>query len=49
MLAKLMQLLEKLTGVILGGLAVSIQFGNALICIFILVLGPAFVIGLLGQ
>jgi hypothetical protein len=40
-------LLEKLTGVVLGGIAVSVQIGNVLVCVSILLLGPAFVLGLL--
>jgi hypothetical protein len=47
MIAKSMRLLEKITGAMLEGVAVSVQIGNFLICVFMLLLGPAFIIRLL--
>jgi hypothetical protein len=38
MLIKLMVRLEKLTGVVLEGVAVSVQLGNVMICILVLLL-----------
>jgi hypothetical protein len=43
---RLLRLLERLIGAMLGGIAVGVQVGNVLICIFLLLLGPAFVVGL---
>jgi hypothetical protein len=47
MVTQVAVLLEKLTGVVLGGIAVSVQIGNVLVCVSVLMLGPAFVLGLL--
>lgn len=44
-----MHSLEQLAGALLGGIGVGIQVGNVLVCIFMIVLGPAFVIGLFTQ
>jgi hypothetical protein len=49
MLIKLIQLLEKLTGAVLGGVGLGIQLGNVLVCLFTILLGPAFVIGLFSR
>lgn len=46
MMAKSMRVFEKITGAILGGAAVSVQVGNLLICIFMLLLGPTYIIRL---
>jgi hypothetical protein len=42
-------LLEKITGTILGGAAVTLMVGNVLVCVSMLLLGPQFVIELLAQ
>ena len=44
-----MNLLKGVTGTLLGSLAVSAQISNVLICIFLILLGPAFVIELLDR
>jgi hypothetical protein len=44
-----LSLLKGVAGTLLGGLAVSAQISNVLICLFVLLLGPAFVVGLLGR
>jgi hypothetical protein len=43
----LMRLLQRLLGATLSGIAVSMQIGNVLICASMLLLGPAFILGLL--
>lgn len=45
-LAYVMRRLGEITGALLGGVAVSAQIGNILICLFIILWGPAFIIGL---
>jgi hypothetical protein len=45
----LMRLVGRLTGAILGGLAISVQIGNVLICVFLILLGPGLVITLLNR
>jgi hypothetical protein len=45
----LMLVLQKLLGVTLGAIAASVQVGNVFICLSILFLGPAFLLGLLPQ
>lgn len=45
MVISFMRLLEKLTGLLLGGLAISVQIGNILICIIAICFGPALVTG----
>jgi hypothetical protein len=47
--AKLMLLVEKLTGAMLSGTAVTMLVGNLLICVFMLMLGPGFIIELLAK
>lgn len=37
MLAKIARLIEMITGSVLGGLAVSVQSGNVIVCVFCLV------------
>lgn len=49
MIIKLLHLLEHLIGILLGGLGVGVQLGNVLVCIFMIVLGPAFVVRILAQ
>lgn len=49
MFAKLIRLLEILSGSFLGGLAVSAQVGNVLICVLMLLAGPAFILGILTR
>ncbi len=44
-----MSLLKGFAGTLLGSLAVSAQISNVLVCLFVIVLGPAFVVGLLGR
>jgi hypothetical protein len=44
-----MLLVEKLTGAILGGTAVTVLVGNILICVFMLLLGPTFIVELLAR
>jgi hypothetical protein len=46
MITRLLHLLQQLTGTLLGFVGVGIQLGNVLICIFMLLLGPTFVVGL---
>lgn len=41
--------MRKITGSLLGAAAVGAQVGNALVCITVLLLGPAVVIGLLAR
>ena len=40
-------LLERLTGAVLGGAATTALVGNVLVCIAMLLLGPAFIIEML--
>jgi hypothetical protein len=47
--AKLMLLLEKFTGAILGGAAVTLMIGNPLICVALMLLGPSVVLELLAK
>lgn len=42
-----LRLLKQVTGILLGSLAVSAQVGNVLICLSVMFMGPAFIIGLL--
>jgi hypothetical protein len=49
MIAKSIRLVEKFSGSLLGGVAVSAQLGNVLVCVLILIAGPAFVLGLLPR
>jgi hypothetical protein len=49
MLTKFSNLLAKLAAFFLGALAVSAQAGNTLICVSILFLGPAVVLGLMTR
>jgi hypothetical protein len=44
-----MLLLEKFTGAMLGGTAVTVLIGNLLICVYTLLLGPTSIIGLMVQ
>ena len=46
MVLKLMHWLERLTGAILGSFAVGMQMVNVLICIFVILMGPALVLKL---
>jgi hypothetical protein len=39
-----MNLAEKMTGSLLGAMAVGAQVGNTLVCVLILVLGPAVIL-----
>lgn len=48
-LTNLMLTLQKLLGTTLSGIAVSIQVGNVLVCLFMLLLGPAVVVNLLAK
>lgn len=47
MLAPFMRLTEKFIGSLLGGLAVSAQLGNVLVCVVVVLFGPATALGLL--
>lgn len=49
MINKLVHLLERLTGLLLGGLGVSVQVGNVLVCIVMMLLGPTFIIDVIAQ
>lgn len=49
MLSKLIRLIEMLSGSLLGGLAMSVQVGNVLICVLMLLAGPAFILGILSH
>jgi hypothetical protein len=49
MFSRLLHFLRQLSGALLGGIGISIQVGNILICIFLLMLGPAFVVDLFAQ
>jgi hypothetical protein len=42
-------LLEKLTGAMLGGAAVTLMIGNLLICVSLLLLGPGVILELLAK
>ena len=44
-----MSLLKRVAGTLLGSLAVSAQISNVLLCLFMILLGPAFVLGLLAR
>ena len=45
MLIKIMRTLEMMTGYLLGSLCAGVQVGNILICVFILLMVPAVLIG----
>lgn len=47
--AEVMLLLKRITGTILGSLAFGAQISNVLICLFVILVGPASIIGLLNQ
>jgi hypothetical protein len=49
MLTKLIHVLEHLTGVLLCGLGVGVQISNLMVCIFMIWLGPSFIIKLVAQ
>ena len=49
MITRLLHLLEQLTGALLSGIGMSVLVGNGLVCIFWLVLGPAFVVELFAR
>lgn len=49
MFTKFAHLTGRLTGCLLGSFAVSAQLGNVLICMAVLLFGPAVTIGFLGQ
>ncbi|HEX8847749.1 MAG TPA: hypothetical protein VF791_24120 [Pyrinomonadaceae bacterium] len=44
MTARLLHLLERLAGALLGGVGVGVLVGNVLVCLVLLVLGPAFAV-----
>ncbi len=44
MLIKLLHLVESLTGALLGCLGLGLQVGNVVICVLMILLGPAFII-----
>jgi hypothetical protein len=46
MVIKLILWVERLTGALLGSLAVGAQMANVLICVFVILLGPTFVLKL---
>lgn len=46
MLIELLRAIERVSGAILGGLWVSLQVGNVLICVLIVLLAPAVLAGL---
>lgn len=46
-LTTLLLVLQRLTGTTLSGIAVGVQLGNVLVCLSMLLLGPAVVLGLL--
>jgi hypothetical protein len=41
---RLLHLLERLIGALLGGVGMGVMVGNVLVCLVLLVLGPAFVV-----
>jgi hypothetical protein len=41
------RLLKRVVGVLLGSLAVGTQVSNVLVCLFVIFMGPAFIIELL--
>lgn len=41
--------MRRITGALLGAVAVGAQVGNALVCVAALLLGPAVVLGLLAR
>lgn len=47
-IAKVMRLLEKISAALLDGIAVSVQVGNILICILILLGGTSIILRLLS-
>jgi hypothetical protein len=49
MLIKLMRMLEMITGCLLCSLCAGIQLGNVLICVFIVLMVPAVLVGWAGQ
>lgn len=46
MITRLLHLLEQLTGALLGSVGMSVLVGNVLVCIFLMAMGPAFVVEL---
>jgi hydrogenase/urease accessory protein HupE len=48
MLIKFARLTEVIAGYLLGSLAVSMPVGNILICVFVILFGPAFILGFLA-
>jgi hypothetical protein len=46
-LNRLMLALQRLTGTTLSGIAVGIQLGNVMVCLSMLILGPAVILRLL--
>lgn len=49
MVTKLMHLLEKLTGALLGGVGMGALIGNVLVCLSMMLLGPAYILGIFPQ
>jgi hypothetical protein len=49
MLIKLMRMLEMISGYLLGSLCAGVQIGNVLICLFIVLMVPAVLVGWVGQ
>jgi hypothetical protein len=48
MVIKFLKILENLAGGALGGIAISVQVGNVLICMAVLCFGPALILGRLS-
>lgn len=49
MLIKSINLIGKISGSLLGAIAVSVQVGNILICVMALFFGPAIVLRLMAR
>ncbi len=49
MLTKLVRLLERLTAALLGSLGVGVQVTNVMICVLVILLGPAFIFSFIPQ
>jgi hypothetical protein len=47
LVAGTMLALEKVTGTVLGGMATAVLAGNVLICAYLLMLGPEYIVNLL--
>ena len=47
--ARFMRVLKKISGTLLGSIAVSTQIVNVLVCVFVIFVGPAFIFNLLSR